>query len=481
MTQLQSRFPNYRPLFWDDDILDLHDIAQTWNLSELYIVGGAVRDALMHRPIKDLDMTAPFGSAIKTARQFTDALNGDIFIMDKERDVARVFLTINERKLVIDFAGMRGDTLHDDLLARDFTINAIAVDFHSNLSEIIDPLDGEQHIQDKLIHLCSLTSLSDDPLRSVRGIRQAVQLRFHIAPTTLKEIRAVASDITTVSPERLRDELHSMFVLQNVTGGLKIATTLKLIDHILPQFTPLLYGDSDKKAQVFQSLDKLNTILTSISYKRTDNTASNFDMGMLVIQLDRYRAKLNDHLNHQWANDRQHRFLLNVGMLLLWLKSADPDAIKPTAYELGEHLRLSANETKQLTAMCQGALAFNAMTDTPDVLSQHRFWFVYKEAGIDAVLLAVASYLGQVGIYLQQQDWLIQVEKAIMTLDAYFTHYDTVVNPQLWIDGHQLIEQYQVPQGPQIGEILTQLREAQVTQQVQSEDEAHQFIESLLS
>jgi tRNA nucleotidyltransferase/poly(A) polymerase len=92
MSDLSPRKPKNRQLLWPDSILDIQEKLLDLAIDvPLYIVGGAVRDAFLSRPVKDIDL-ATSGDSIRIARQITNALNGDIYVMDAERGVARVLL-----------------------------------------------------------------------------------------------------------------------------------------------------------------------------------------------------------------------------------------------------------------------------------------------------------------------------------------------------------------------------------------------------
>src|SRR5690606_38920305 len=117
-----------RPLIWPDVVLDFQDLLADIE-TPLYIFGGAVRDPYLHRPVKDIDLAVPENS-IEIARKIANRTQGDIFVMDTTREVARVFIATPDGRLSIDVARFRGADLAADLEDRDFTINAMAVDLH---------------------------------------------------------------------------------------------------------------------------------------------------------------------------------------------------------------------------------------------------------------------------------------------------------------------------------------------------------------
>ena len=170
------------------------------------LVGGAIRDALLNRQKQypDLDFVLPTGT-LELAEKLAKELNGKYLILDKKRNIAR--LVINN--WTIDFAQMEGNSLEEDLLRRDFKINAIALTLGKK-PEIIDPTEGLSDIQNKeLVAICE-QNLIDDPLRCLRALRLMGELNFHLEAQTNKWIESHAHMLSLVSPERIHFELQQL-------------------------------------------------------------------------------------------------------------------------------------------------------------------------------------------------------------------------------------------------------------------------------
>lgn len=485
MNDLTPRLPRSRPLIWPDAILDIQETLLEMDTPPVYIVGGAVRDAFLHRPVKDLDL-ATSGDAIRLAKQLANRLHGNIFVMDRERDVARVFLDTPEGKLVIDVAGFRGADLQADLTGRDFTLNAMAVDFRGDMHRLIDPLNGEQDTENKLLRRCAPDAIATDPIRALRAVRQSVQLTLTIEPETLKDIRAASHRLMETSPERVRDEFMHLLTLDRVAPALRVADTVGLLQYVVPEMMPL-HGLAQPAPHVYDAwqhtlmtIEKLAAILAAMSYRRTDSTAAAFDLGMLVIQCDRYRRPLNQHLEEKWANERPHRALM---MLAALLHNTGKGATQPpefTGYATksvklagarADALRLSTPEKKRLLTMIGRYRAILDKTEWPP-LEQHRFWYQTGEAGPDICLLALADYLATFGNELSQHDWLTLVDRVRALLAARYDFYAQIVRPVPLVNGSDLMEKLDIPAGPLIGKLLDMIREAQVTGEVATIHEA---------
>ncbi|MBC8099450.1 MAG: CCA tRNA nucleotidyltransferase [Armatimonadetes bacterium] len=466
MTDLTPREPK-RPLFWSDAILDLQDRLLDDPVT-IYAVGGAVRDAYLHRPIKDLDLATPDG-AISLARRIARALDADIFVLDAERDVARVLWETPDGKLVIDVARFRQPTLLEDLQDRDFTLNALAVDFKGDLALLIDPLDGETDLLAKRIRRCAPLAIAKDPIRALRAVRQSAQLKFRVDAETLTEMRTYGVRLSETSPERVRDELFKVLELPKPGGALRVAAHLGLLAVIMPTLmTRFATNDSEHDWEAaLLLLDKLYAMLATISVTRTDNTAANFELGVMVVQVDRHRAKLNEQLALQWANDRSHRALLILAGLLTIAAPGDAALAEAQA----DGLRLSNAEKQRLAQIVQHS-DHPSLTAAYSPLSAHRFWYTLEEVGVDVLLLTLARYLSHHHLYLVQRAWLTQIEHTGALLNAYYDQHAALVSPPPLLDGNQLQEALAIKPGPVIGKLLTHLREAQVEGRIHTAEEA---------
>jgi tRNA nucleotidyltransferase/poly(A) polymerase len=464
---LTPRAP-HRPLLWPDQVLDIQNFLLS-QAGSVFIVGGAVRDALMHRPVNDLDLAVD-GSGIQVARKLANQFQGDFFVLDGDRDVGRALLPNGEGTLMVDVARLRGESLAEDLLDRDFTLNALAVDFRSDLNSLIDPLNGEGDIQQKLLRQCSSQSFQTDPVRVLRAVRLCVQLGFRLEPATLQSLRAVVPHLEQVSAERVRDELFKMLALSKPATAVRIAESVGIWRTIIPALdtsaaeraTP---DDPSGWKSVFSIIDYLSQILTTISYTRTDNTAASFGLGMLAIQLDRYRQRIIQHLLIKWPNGREHRALLVLAAMLQSAMNGKQ------AVQVGADLRLSVDEQECLKRLCDRLPGFWSV-EVHSKLDMHYYWRQLGATGIDLCLLALAQQLQTYDSVIHQEDWLRRVEHVRLLLDAYFEHFTEVVEPPQLVDGNELMELLSLKPGPIIGRLLDRLREAQVTGEVTTRTQA---------
>jgi tRNA nucleotidyltransferase (CCA-adding enzyme) len=191
-------------------------------------VGGAVRDALLGRTraVIDIDLVVPV-DAVELARDISRDYKAGFVMLDAERSIARLVFD----GMTVDFAQQMGGSLEADLHRRDYRMNAIA--YHLREQRLIDPLDGHGDLQAKLVRMVSAQNLADDPLRLLRGYRQAAQLGFEIESETARTIQNLASRLNTVAAERAMTELRYLLAVSHSDPRVMIAA-VELVQVWLP-------------------------------------------------------------------------------------------------------------------------------------------------------------------------------------------------------------------------------------------------------
>jgi poly(A) polymerase len=245
--------------------------------TDAYVIGGWVRDTILNRPSKDIDIVT-LGSGIDLAEQTAKKLGDNCQVT-----VFKNFGTahINYKEFDIEFVGARKEsyrtesrkpivengTLKDDQDRRDFTINALAVSLgKTNYGELLDPFDGIGDMERKIIRtpLDPDITYSDDPLRMMRAIRFSTQLGFQIEKTSFDAISRNRSRIAIVSTERITDELNKIILSAKPSVGFRQLFDTGLLHIIFSQFASLqgvewIEGKSHKD-NFYHTLEVLDNI-----------------------------------------------------------------------------------------------------------------------------------------------------------------------------------------------------------------------------
>ncbi|MFO7742330.1 MAG: hypothetical protein R6X31_08460, partial [Anaerolineae bacterium] len=203
---------------------------------ECWLVGGAVRDLLLHRPVHDWDLAVD-GGALALARAIGDELGGAFFPLDEERGTARVVLGSRpDGPVELDFSLLRGDTLIADLIERDFTVNAMAV---GEAETVVDPLGGQADLEARKVRATSESAFRDDPVRLLRAPRIEADLGFDTEPRTESWIRRDALLLTGAAAERVRDELARGLAPAGAAAFIHRLDDLALLIHVMPELDSL--------------------------------------------------------------------------------------------------------------------------------------------------------------------------------------------------------------------------------------------------
>jgi putative nucleotidyltransferase with HDIG domain len=246
-----------------------------------FAVGGFVRDKILDRPTKDIDIVC-LGDGMQLAQAFAK-----LFQPIPPVSLFKTFGTAQVKfsDIEIEFVGARKESyardsrkpqvspgsIEDDQNRRDFTVNALAVELSNNVfGTIVDPFGGLQDITDKMLRtpLAPEQTFDDDPLRMMRAIRFATQLNFTITPATFTAIQKMADRINIVSQERITDELQKIMMTAVPSKGWYLLKEAGLLKHIFPLLLQLEgaetldgIGHKDNFSHTLQVLD--NVAVTS--------------------------------------------------------------------------------------------------------------------------------------------------------------------------------------------------------------------------
>jgi len=466
--------------------------------AEAYVAGGFLRDALLGRDSRDVDISIA-GDPLALGRELAGALGGHYFPLAEERQAVRVLLP--ERSLYVDLLALRG-AIESDLLERDFTIDAMATTLEeavSGAAAVIDPTDGRKDLRKRLVRVIGEEAFRADPLRPLRGARLAVELDFTVEPATADLIRGHAAGLFGAAVERQRDELMRILGTVRAGQGLRLLDDLGLLERLMPEIAETR-GVEQPKEHHWDVFDHSLEVVRNLDILLGEEEPPDKRWRELWRGLWEQIAWWEDaraYFREELLAERPRSAVLKLGGLLHDVAKPETKTFDDTgrmrffghpaegadkAGRVLRRLRFSAREVALVQTMVKAHLRPVQMGQegAPTRRALYRYFRDCGDAAIGTLFLSLADHLGTVGPRVNLSDWRDHVTLVNYILAKRFQEEETISPPKL-LSGDELMVELSISPGPIIGRLLEKIREAQGGGEISTREEALALARSSLA
>ncbi len=441
------------------------------------VVGGAVRDLLLDRPIGDLDIaTSKPGTAGDLAAAFARARRRRLVEYAHEQTIHRV---VARDAPQVDFTDPVGGTREADLRRRDFTINAIAIGLVGDESgRLIDPTGGINDLESKLIRMTSPDVFDDDPLRMLRAFRFSTQLDFRIDDETLQAVSERALGLRKVAGERIQHEMLLMLSPDGVVDRVELMDSIGLLHPLFPE----LAMQKGMEQNDYHHLDVWEHTIEALRQIER------------VLALDEeifqpYTDRIGEYIDFVYPSGHSRRSLIKLATLLHDIAKPhcrivhDDGRVTFIGHEgrgsdlVREHLtrlRFPMYERDFVCTIIKGhlrpVLLGSDEIQRPKVA--YKFFRDFEEVSLAIILMSVADRFSAQGVRITDEINQRHLRTMAYLLDCLYNKADLVVRPPQLIDGATLIHELGIEPGRLVGHLLRRVQEAQVMGEIGTREEA---------
>jgi tRNA nucleotidyltransferase/poly(A) polymerase len=446
--------------------------------AEAWVVGGAVRDAILGRAITDVDLVTRDAPA-DVARAVARAAGGPAFPLSEEFGAWRVIASAG---FVCDASPLQGGSIEDDLAKRDFSANAMAMRLDS--TEVIDPQGGRRDLDAGTLRVLGEQSYRDDPLRPLRLVRIATELSLEPDAETERLTRAYADSIPATSPERIWAELRRLVIAERVLAGLELSDRLGVTAAVLPELAALRGVEQshfhhldvhDHTLEVLREQLRLETGLEEVFGSLTPSLRGVLDEP-LADELTRMQALRFAALVHDMAKPETRRELPGGRISFIGHDKVGADRVAA----LCRRLRTSEKLASFLAGVTRHHLVLGFLVHERPLARRavYRYLRTCEPVEIEVTVLSCADRRATRG------------RNAEAAIAAHLELAYEVMEPALaWrsdgppkppLRGDELARALGIRRGPELGRLIEAIREAVFTGDVQDRDQAVGYARALM-
>ena len=440
-------------------------------INEGYLVGGSVRDFLLGKTSVDRDI------AIKNAENFAQILSqkfdATLVTLDEENKIYR--LVLKDKINYLDISELQGETIEEDLLRRDFTINAIAYDLSTN--SFIDVTGGMNDLKNGVLKHIKDSNFEEDPLRLMRAFRFASVTGFDFTLELETAVEKYKELFLLPSKERIMYELMKLFGGECCAKTLLLMDKFGLLDKIFPQVTemkkvpPNTHHHLDLFNHVVETVRQLEILYKNAPEAEKEHL-ENVDFGGFP------------RLNHL----KLSAFLHDIGKFSTWtieetgrhrfIKHDDVGA--KMCQPLLKGLKFSKKQIEYISWMIKTHIYPSNVIVAEDLNEKIMMRYLRKMESnvVDNIYLAKADRLSALGEDITETMVRDNINGLDRLMRFYFEKKESMKPLPKLLDGYEIMELKNIKQSPLLGRITKALKEAQISGDVVTKEDAIEFVKN---
>lgn len=442
--------------------------------NEIYLVGGSVRDYLMGIESHDRDIIVMDEDAKNFSLKLQKLFDATFVPLDEENKIYR--LVMRDKINYIDITNPVGGTIEKDLMRRDLTINAIAVNINSG--EVVDISGGVTDIKNKCIHCVNEQNFVDDPLRLLRVYRFQSLYNFSIAPETLSAICKYVELIKKPAFERINYEVLRLFSGRYAHVALENMNKTWLLEEIFPFVKELKQVPPNSH----HHLDLLHHSIETVK--------------QIQEIYDNAQDEVKEHLDRvdfggfsRLAHLKFAGFIHDIGKFSTWTIEeggrhrfiGHDDVGSKLAGTMLKKMHFSNKQVDYLTKMIKFHIYPSQLMSSPQITEKIMMRFVRKmdANSIDNIILAMADRLSARGPEITDEVVEHNINLLTTLMKFYLDVRETLKPLPIFLTGNDVMEILNIKPSPKLGKIMNSLHEAQLNGDVQTREQAVEFVQNV--
>ncbi|MBQ4115650.1 CCA tRNA nucleotidyltransferase [bacterium] len=441
-------------------------------INEGYLVGGSIRDFLItgkHSEDRDIAIK----NAEVFAKKMANILDATFIELDSEKKIYR--LVLKDKINYLDISEIQGETIENDLNRRDFTINAIAYDLKNE--KYIDTVNGIEDLKNKKIKHIKDSNFADDPLRILRAFRFLSTTGFELSEDTKTALNKYKHLFLNPAKERINYEIMKLFGGNYTSKALLEMDNFGLLEELfgcvkeMKKVPPNTHHHLDLFHHVVETVRNIEELYSHAGEKEKLHLNS-IDFGgfprLNHIKLAGFLHDIGKFSTWTIEETGRHRFIKH------------DDVGAKMCQPLLKDLKFSKKQIEYISSMIKNHIYPSNVVASPDLSEKIMMRYIRKMEDniIDNIILAKADRLSARGEAITEEIVNANLNGLDKLLNFYLEKKETLKPLPKLLDGYEIMEIKNLKQSPMLGEIINAFKEAQINGDINTKEEAVEFVKA---